>query len=71
MKTENKPKVFPSDDEIIKKAKGIIPEDLYRDCGGFVTIEDRNESKRRILIEGIKIGLHWQKYPVDQITTTA
>ncbi|MGD8777729.1 MAG: hypothetical protein PVH88_02075 [Ignavibacteria bacterium] len=53
--------VSVTENDILKKAEEIIPADLYRDCSGFVTIEDRNKHKRNLLIKGIKIGLELQK----------
>lgn len=50
-----------SNEEIEAKAKEVIPEDLYKDCGGYVTIEDRNKDKRNLLIEGINIGVRWRQ----------
>ena len=35
-------------------AKEVIPEDLYKDCSGYVTIEDKNFDMRQILIKGIR-----------------
>lgn len=61
---------FPSEEEIATKAKEEIPEDLYKDCSGIMTIEDRNLSKRNILIRGIKIGIDWLKFYRREEQTT-
>lgn len=58
---EKKEQSEPTYEEIEKKAKEFIPEDLYVDHCGYDSVEDRNILKRQTLINGIKIGLDWKK----------
>lgn len=52
-------------EEIGKKAKEVIPEDLYEDHSGYTTIEDANSDKRLLFMQGMLLGIKLLKNGTD------